>query len=283
MTAMKKHISIYSASTLLLMVAVCMAGLTGCISSKKIHYFQGADSLFVKAQPIMQKYEMRLKPADQIMIMASSSEPELLESFSQSVMIGGVSNRGGSTSNYGNANSTLGSVVAFTVDNQGYVFLPRLGRLKVSGLTTMECAELVKQLLVEKGKISDPEVKVTLLNARVTVIGATSSKVVELKSERNTIVDVLAQCNDVSDMGLRYNIRLFREEEGERKLYLVDLTKADVFENPGFYVQQNDMIYVEYNKKKNISSNPFYAFMSAGVSIIGAIMTAVSLVFLIKK
>ena len=264
----------------LLALAIALVSMTGCVSTKKIRYFQGADTLYAQAQRITQQYEMRLKPADQIYIKATCSEPELLEVFSQGVILGS-SKGGGAASNISNA---LNAVNGFAVDNQGFISLPHIGKLHVMGKTTEECARLVEEKIRETGMATDPEVQVYLLNARVTVLGAVGSpRVISLTSERNTILDIMAQCGDVDDTGLRYNVRLFREENGMRQMYYLDLTKADIFQSPAFYVQQNDLIYVEHNKSKSVKSSAFYTFMGAATSIIGAIMTAISLVFLIKK
>ena len=263
----------------LLSWVMLMVSMTGCVSQKKIRYFQGADTLYAEAQRITQQYEMRLKPADQIYIKVTCSEPELLAVVSQGVAFGNNANTGGVSYTTG-----LNAVNGFTIDNEGMVNLPKLGKVHVSGLTTEECAKVIEKHIIEEAQILDAEVTVYLLNARVTVIGsAGSSRVVNLTSERNTIVDILAQCGDIADTGHRYNIRLFRENDGMRKMYKVDLTKADVFQNPAYYVQQNDLIYVEPNKSKSVKSSAFYTFMSAGTSILAAIMSCISFIYIFKK
>lgn len=262
-----------------LAVVLLLMSTTGCVSSKKLRYFQGADSIYAEAQRIEQQYEMRLKPADQIFVKLSCSEPELLDVFSQSRVIGSTSAGG-----FGNVSTSLGTVNGFTIDNKGDVLLPVLGKVHVADLTMDECAEVIKKLVEEKAHITDPEVVVRLLNARVTVLGAIRSPgIISLTSERNTIVDIMAQCGDVDDTGLRYKIRLFREQDGKRKMYYVDLTKADVFKSPAFYVQQNDLIYVEPNKSKGVKASPLYTFMGAGSSILAAIMSVISFVFVFKR
>ena len=77
---MKKFYSIFSIMTL-------AALMCSCVSTKTIVYFQGADSLYQQAQQVMQQYEMKLKPADQIMVKVTCSEPDLLSVFSQDVLV----------------------------------------------------------------------------------------------------------------------------------------------------------------------------------------------------
>lgn len=255
---------------------------TSCVSTKKIVYFQGADTLFQESQKILQQYEMRLKPADQVLIKVTCSEPELLEIFAQDMTMGTSTKNGGSS--ISSVNGSISNAYSYTVTNSGDLILPAIGHVNVDGCTVEQSARRIEEKISELGLIKDPKVTVRLLNARVTVVGAVKSpKVVNLTSERNTIVDVLAQCTDIDDTGLRYKITLYREEQGKLSKYDLDMTKADIFNSPAYYVQQNDMIYVEPNKSKRIKSSAFYSSLSAWGSIIGIITSAISLVFLVKK
>ena len=136
----------------------------------------------------------------------------------------------------------------------------------------------------EKNLIRDPGVTVTFLNARVTVVGAVKTpRVVNLTSERNTVLDVLAQCGDLDDTGLPRTLKVFRENNGERVLYDLDLTDVSVFESPAYYMQQNDLVYVEFNKSKNIKKSSFYTFLGAGSSVLALVSSIVALVYTLKK
>ena len=264
-------------TTVILMVVSLIT--TSCVSQKKLVYFQGADELYAQAQKIAQQYEMRLKPADQILVKITCPDKELLEVFAQDVTMGTAGNYG---STY--ANGTVSNSYGFTVTNEGYVILPAVGKVYVDNMTTEEAARAIENKVKEKNLILEPEVTVRLLNARVTVIGAAKQcHVVSLTSERNTIVDVLAQSGDLSEMSKRQNIKLFREVNGERTMYNIDLTKVDVFKSPAFYVQQNDMIYIEPNKSLGVKSSSFYTFLGAGATILGLISSITALAISIKK
>ena len=268
--------------TLALTAVTAALSLSSCVSSKKIIYFQGSDEKFAQAQQILQKYEMRLKPADQILIKVTCDQPELLEVFNLDVTMGS-GNRSGSNLSYGSTGS-MGSVYGYTIDNEGFVNLPMMGKVQVKDLTTDEAAKAIEQKIIEKNIIKEPDVTVRLLNARVAVLGAVKSPhVVSLTSERNTILDVLSQCGDVSDQALRQKVTLYRETNGQRSMYHLDLTQADIFESPAFYVQQNDMIYVQPNKSQNVKSSAFSTFLSTGASILGVISSIVALVIALSK
>lgn len=265
-----------------MLALMAMLLMSSCVSTKKIVYFQNSDEVFEQGQQIMQQYEMRLKPADQVLIKVTCSEPELLTIFAQDVMMGSA----GQTSSY-NVNSGSGAMTnayGYTVTNDGFVILPAVGRVNVAGCTTDEAAQRIEKSIVDANLIKDPDVTVRLLNARVAVLGAVKRPaVVSLTSERNTILDVLSQCGDIDDTGLRQKISLYREENGVRKKFSIDLTKSDVFQNPAFYVQQNDMIYVEPNKSQSVKSSAFYTFLAAGSSIVSVVASVVAIVISVTK
>lgn len=264
-------------SFLLAFMAVLV--MSSCVSTKKIVYFQDSDQVFRQGQQIMQQYEMRLKPADQVLVKVTCSEPELLTIFAQDVTMG----TSGTTSQNFASSGSMTNAYGYTISNDGKITLPAVGIVQVMGLTADEAARRIEQSIIAANLIKDPEVTVRLLNARVAVLGAVKSpQVVSLTSERNTILDVLSQCGDIADTGLRQKLTLYREEDGVRKKYSIDLTKADVFSNPAYYVQQNDMIYVEPNKSQTVKSSAFYTFLGAGASIVGVIASVVALVFAVK-
>lgn len=267
--------------TSLAIAAVAAVCLSSCVSTSKIKYFQGSEYMFQDPQEILQKYEMHIKPADQVLIKVTCDQPELLEVFNFDVTMGSGMRTG--TMNYGTTGS-LGNVYGYTVDNHGYLTLPRLGRIYVANMTCDEAARVIEDQIKSLKMIKDPEVTVRMLNARVSVLGAVKSPhVVSLTSERNTILDVLAQCGDVSDQGLRQHVKLFREDNGKRVMYELDLTQADIFNSPAFYVQQNDLIYIQPNKSQNVKSSAFPTYLQAGATILGFISSLTALVIAITK
>ena len=265
---------------LLGVLAFMLVSTTSCVSTKKIVYFQGADTIYSHAQRILQQYELRLKPGDQVLIKVTCPDPELLTVFAQDVIMGTAGNSSTLSSMNGNMTNPYG----FTVSNQGEVKLPGIGNVKVMGMTTEEAAAYIEERIRAANLIGKPEVSVRLLNARVSVVGAVKNPgVVSLTSERNSIIDVISQCHDIDDTGLRYKVKLFREENGERMMYDLDFTKADVFDSPAYYVQQNDVIYVTPNKSKSGKSSAFYTFLSAGSSVLALVSTVVSLCYIFTK
>lgn len=269
-----------STSFMLALMAVLL--MSSCVSTKKIVYFQDPDEVYRQAQQILQQYEMRIKSADQLLIKVTCSEPELLTIFAQDVVMGTSGNTGSININQGQGNMT--NAYGYTVNNEGIITLPAVGPVSVAGLTSDEAAKRIEDAIINAKLIIDPKVTVRLLNARVAVLGAVKvPQVVSLTSERNTILDVLSRCGDIADTGLRQKVTLYREQDGVRKKFDIDLTKADIFNNEAYYVQQNDLIYVEPNKSQSIKSSAFYTFLSAGASIISVISAIVTIVMVTTK
>ena len=212
---------------------------------------------------------MRLKPADQVLIKVTCSEPELLTIFAQDVMMGTAGTSG--SQNITNNNGSMTNAYGYTVSNDGIITLPAVGQVSVAGLTTDEAARRIEQSIINAKLIKDPEVTVRLLNARVAVLGAVKSpQVVSLTSERNTILDILSRCGDIADTGLRQNVTLYREEDGVLKKYVGINTNVT-------------MIYVEPNKSQTVKSSAFYTFLSAGASIISVVSAIVTIVMVAVK
>ena len=94
---------------------------------------------------------------------------------------------------------------------------------------------------------------------------------------------MLDAAGDISDSGLKKNIQLYREVNGKRELYTIDLTQSDVFNSPAFYVQQNDLIYVVPNKTAGVKNSAFFSFWGASASIASVVISLTSLIIAITR
>lgn len=261
-------------------VIVC-ASLTSCVSTKKIIYFQGSDSLFSDPQKIAQLYDMRIKPADRISVTISSADAELLAPFAQNITLGSsfIGKNG-----YSSGNSIQDVYQGYTVDKEGYVTLPIIGKIKAEGFTEEALAKEIQHKIIDSGYIKDPQVTVKFTNARVSVLGAVNRPgQVNLTSQRNSVLDILSVAGDIADYGLKTNVKLFREVNGVRKMYTLDLTNDSIFNSPAFYVQQNDLIYVQPNKAAIVKNSPFFTFWSASASIVSLLMSIATFAIAVSK
>lgn len=169
------------------------------------------------------------------------------------------------------ANPGVDQLSGFLVDRDGFVDLQPIGQIKVMGLTTAQAREAIRVKLMPLYK--DPVVRVRIVNFEVRVLGDVNRPgVVNIPSEKATVLDVLALSGDLQPTAKRDNILLARTEGDKTTFVRLDLTKPDIFTNPYFYVKQRDYIYVEPgNFKRQSSDNSFLRYVSYGTSLLGVV------------
>lgn len=215
----------------LLMLVALVA--TSCHGPQRILYLQDLnDSTSFK---IAQEKSLVIHPEDRLYIMVSSRDEQTSKLFQQQtsgMMSGGMSQeRGG-----------------YIVDKEGYIDFPILGKLQVAGKTRSQVSDYVKQEIESRNMLKDPTVMVELGNACVYVLGEMGSGTISIEKDHLSILEAISKAGDLNINGLRKNIRVIREEDGVLKNYTVDLTSADnITSSPVYYLQQNDIIYVEPN------------------------------------
>ena len=222
--------------------------LSSC-SVKNFAYFQGAKDVDLNKTTAF--YDARIMPKDQLNIHVYTISPEASAPFNMGSVSVSSSNTGGSSASSGGSQNYL-------VSNDGTINFPVLGRIKVVGLTKDECEDMIlEQIRPYMAPSEKPIVTVRQANYTVTVLGEVGSPgTIQVTREKINIYEALAQAGDLTVTGKRVNVKLFRENaDGTRELHLLDLTDANIMNSPYFYLQQNDMIYVEPNIVKKQSGN----------------------------
>lgn len=222
--------------------------LSSC-SVKNFAYFQGAKNVDLNKTTAF--YDARIMPKDQLNIHVYTISPEASAPFNMGSVSVTSSNTGGSSASSGGSQNYL-------VSNDGTINFPVLGRIKVVGLTKDECEDMIlEQIRPYMAPSEKPIVTVRQANYTITVLGEVGSPgTIQVTREKINIYEALAQAGDLTVTGKRVNVKLFRENaDGTRELHLLDLTDANIMNSPYFYLQQNDMIYVEPNIVKKQSGN----------------------------
>ena len=251
-------------------LVVCMAVIfTACTSTKKIIYLQ--DVVPLKQQEIEQKYEVIIHGDDLLAIMVNSRDPELALPFNMPM----VSYQLGS--NAGGQQRVLG----YLVDTNGNIDFPILGEIHVEGLTRMQLTELIKNKLIEGDLIKDPIVTVQFLNFKISVMGEVGRPgSFTISGDRITLLEALSMAGDLTIYGRRDRVGVIRENNGKRTILFHDLRSADIFNSPCYYLQQNDIVYVEPNKAKSgQSSINQNNSIGVWVSVISLLTTIAVLIF----
>lgn len=232
-------------------VLVLMVVLSSCTIQKKIPFYlqNAADSTIVSdSVPVA---ELKIQPNDilAIEIASRSTQPEKSDLIFNAPQVGGSGGGGGLSS------PTFG----YLVDKEGNIDHHRLGKIHAGGLTRIELAEEVRKRLISPVELlADPSVKVRFLNFRVNILGQVAREgTVTVNSERMTIVEAISLAGGITDFGRRDHVKVIREQDGRRSVGHIDLTQAEFYRSPYYYLAQNDVVFVEPNKIRyqDISQN----------------------------
>ncbi len=234
---------------------------TSCVSKKKVIYFQEIDTTSTENKS---NYEPVIKTDDVLYINVTTLDPKASQPFN----IG--NSEGGTTTN---AMQTERST--YLVDNAGNIQFPVLGTLKVSGLNKNQVKEMLYTKISEYAK--DPVINLRIVNYKVSVLGEVADPgSYTISSDRITIPEALALAGDMTLFGKRENVLLIRETEGVKTTVRINMTDPNVLNSPYYYLTQNDVLYVEPNKRK-IDSTAIGPNILAGISILGFALTTILL------
>lgn len=228
-----------------------MSLLGGCKAPENVAYFQDLDQ--VTTIETQQRQALKVKPEDKLQIIVTSKDPQLAALFNLPVIttrMGQNANNYGTASAFGTRDSSSEGLSSYTVSPSGTIDFPVLGTLHVAGMTRSELAAYIKGELMGRNLVKDPTVTVEFLNTGISVLGEVSTPGrFTLNRDELTVLDAIAMAGDLTINGKRQNVKVLRKEAGQTKVYIIDLTKGrDVYNNPGFYLQQDDLVYVEPNE-----------------------------------
>ena len=223
--------------------------ITSCVSPGKIPYLKDVEKIpQQQLSSAAMVYEAKVMPKDILSIVVSTVIPEASAPF----------NISGSE---------------YIVESDGHIEFPVIGRVRVEGMTRYEVQELIKNLIYPKYLKEDPLIKVRFINYKITVLGEVRSPgSFTIDKENCSIFDALAYAGDLTIFGKRDNVLLMREDgDGEKSFYRINLQDKDLVLYPSlFYLQQNDMIYVEPSSQVSISQsyNFLVGTITSGLTLI---------------
>ncbi len=234
---------------LLLLAAVLISA--SCSMSKKYVYLQ--DMEVGEKYAIEQFNQAVVHTGDRLDIVVTCKNPELAIPFNTQTGVVSVDNNqivaGGQALPKG-----------YKVDSDGFILFPVLGRLHLEGLTLKQAEDMIKAMIADGHYINDPTVTIEFLNFKFVTWGAIGNGVHTVEGDKITIIEALAMSGGVNFNARNDNIMVLREIDGHREVYKMDLKTKDLFNNPGFYLQQNDIVYVE--PKFKVGENTRQTFLT---------------------
>lgn len=224
-----------------LFLIICLiACLTACKTPEKINYIQDVEPGVT--QPIESRQSIIIQPKDMLSIIVSTKDPELAAIFNLSVQ----ANRAGVPIFSSAYNQYLSGYV---VDNNGDIDFPILGKIHAAGLSRWALQERIIQKLIERDLLKDMVVTIEFMNFKVSVLGEVKNPgTYSIEGDKVTVLEAIAMAGDLTIYGLRDEVYVIREENGERQNFKLDLRSKDIFNSPAYYLRQNDIIYVQPNE-----------------------------------
>lgn len=244
-------------------LAVILSALvvSGCAANRKTLYFQNADTALqsVAAAADAAHYEYRIMPYDNLLLVVSAPNPSSVEVFNPA--------------NTGNGDLPRG----YLVDEQGYINgIPLIGRAHVGGLSKVQACAVLRDEIAKQ--IESPTVDIRVTNFKVTVLGEVRSPgVYTAESGKLSLPEALGMAGDLTIQGKRDDILLCRVTPEGKTFQRIDITNADLFFSPYYYLQQDDVIYVSPNRPKAVAGNMNPATATT-ISILGVIMSIITFV-----
>ena len=222
-------------------------------------------------------YNARIKPKDLLSITVVSSEPEASRIYN--LVVPQIEDT--SSPNNMFSQPTLQS---YLVSNEGTINFPVFGKLKVAGLTRKELELMLLEKLAPAFSKEKPIITITFINYSVNILGEVQKPgKYETTNDRLTIFEGLALAGDLTIYGRRDNVKVLREYgDGSKEYITMNLNDKKIIYSPAFYLEQNDVVYVEPNKSRSKSSN-YGAAESYGITSLSVLLTLTSLVFTVFK
>ena len=243
-----------------------------CGSTKEVPtlaYFQNLKDSVGKLPDNVSNYKIKIQPDDELIITITSTLPEATAMYNLPL---------GNPSLKGNINATQSPrIQTHIVDRNGMIHLPVLGEIQAAGLSTKELEAVIKNRVSEH--VKDPFVRVEMINFTVNVMGEVRApQRIVVGKERFSVLDALAAAGDLTEYGKRDNVLVIRTENGKSTYHRLNLTDGSIYASPYFYLQQNDVVYVEPNDIKidNSKYNQFSAFKLSQLSTIVSLASVVA-------
>lgn len=239
--------------------------LSSCSLRKEMVYFQ--DEM---TTPSPSQYTPTFKKDDLLWIKVTADDPETAIPFN---LAPDLDERSSSTGGYATGNRERRG---YLIDEEGFIRMPVLGEFKMDGLKRTEAVRMLEDRLKEY--LKNPVVQIQILNFKVTVLGDVGSPgTYRIPNERLTVVEALGLAGDTRITGVRNNVLVIRDRDGVKEQYRIDLTETgSVFDSPVYYLEQNDVVYVEPNLSARTQGSFWRTSASIFISTAAVIISTIS-------
>lgn len=255
-------------------------GLVACSTPARITYFQDLRP-GESEQQVVAATEIKVRPGDKLSIIVNSRDPQLTQLFNLPYVTQQIGR--GSTSTSSSSSATSQGVSGYTVDEEGRIDFPVLGKIEIAGKNREEIAAFIKEELLAKNLVKDPVVTVEYMNLCISVLGEVASPGrYSIDRDKVTLLDAISMAGDLTIYGKREKVLVLREENGVQRVYGVNLCSAEhLYTSPVYYLRQNDVVYVEPNNVRarqatvngnNVRSTSFWISLASLLTTIAVLV-----------
>jgi polysaccharide biosynthesis/export protein len=244
---------------------VSLLMLFSCASTKNVAYFENTPQGQIASNtPIP---ESIIQKNDILGITISDIDPKNAEPYNLKPT--GTNNNGSATS--------VGNAEGYLVNSDGNIQLITLGNIKAEGLTKAQLGDKIRKAFLDKKLLIDPIITIRFLNFRITVLGEVNRPtVVTVPNEKISLLEAIGLAGDLTIYGKRENVLVIREEKNQKTIKRINLNSGELFTSPYYYLQSNDIVYVEPSKvriasAKNASTAQWLPALFSALSVIAIV------------
>lgn len=250
-----------------------------CSAPSQVTYFQDLRP-GESEQKVVAATEIKVRPGDKLSIIVNSRDPQLTQLFNL-LYVGQQIGQGAVTAN--NTTNSSQGVSGYTVDEEGMIDFPVLGKIEIAGKNREEIAAFIKGELLAKNLVKDPVVTVEYMNLCISVLGEVAQPGrYSIDRDKVTVLDAISMAGDLTIYGKREKVLVLREEEGVQHVYGINLCSAEhLYTSPVYYLRQNDVVYVEPNNVRarqatvngnNVRSTSFWISLASLLTTIAVLV-----------
>ena len=246
--------------------------LCSCSAVKRTVYLQDiADNSQVQTAV---ERPIKIKPFDRLIVVVTSKDAELAAPFNVMTSYNSLSNNPMGQSTVSNSQS----LQVRTVDENGELYMPVIGKVACAGKTRAEVSNAIAKAIIDGGYIADAAVNIQFADMKLFVLGEVAKPgQFDVTRDQITILEALAMAGDMTIYGNRANVSVVRKENGVTKTHIVNLLDSSCFNSPAYYLQQGDVVYVQ-PKKQRAASGEINQNRNFWISITSTLISAATLV-----
>lgn len=245
-----------------------------CAPRQEINYMQDIENLALDNS--IKNSRSTLQPGDQLIITVTAKDMDVVKPFNQSYSSSSTITQYSVPSSNNLPQQIPVSGSTYIVDTDGNIMFPQIGSVSTKNENLETMRTKLTSLISEY--VKNPVVDIKLTNFKVSVLGeVTRPGQYIIPDGSTTLLGALGLAGDLTPFGIRTNVLIVRNVDGQITKERVDLTSAQFINSPYYYLKQNDMVYVQpnANREKAARVDPNTGLYISVASVIASLVIGV--------